>query len=94
MTNDLLLTDDAPQQTVLGILQKEGADWVFSFVPTDDVLWVEKWKHTLFFLFIFFMVVCFFALMGLWERMSRMRWAIVIILLFIFAFTIQTFLFR
>lgn len=90
MSDDLLI-DGESHETLFGILKKQGADYVVSFIPTDDVYFVEKWQHTFVVLIIVLIVGCLFGWMALWERLSRLRMFIVIVLIFFFVYTIQTF---
>ncbi len=89
--SDILIPEDQPPDTLLGILHEQGKEYLISFIPIDDVHFVEKWQHTFIVLLVLTMVLCMFGWMALWERLSRLRITIVIILLFFFVFTIQTF---
>lgn len=93
-SKDIILSTDDPDETIISVVTASGTDFLLSFVPVNDVLFLEKWKHTAIVLSIVLLALCFMAMLGLWERLSRARMAFVIILLFLFVYTIQTFLLR
>lgn len=82
-----LLPNTEENESIITIIKGQ----IVALIPADDVVFAEKWKHTMIVLLIAAIAACMFMWIALWERLSRLRMALVIILLFIFLYTIQTF---
>lgn len=90
--SDVNLLDFDDSETAIDYGHRLFLRWFYTIVPESDLQTAEKWEHTigwLVLLLFFISIVCCFTL---WDRLSRLRRLMVVILMWLAALATLIFL--
>lgn len=94
MTNDndenILDVDDS--ETAIDYGHRLFLHWFYTVVPESDIQTAEKWEHTIGWLILLLLFISIVFCLTIWDRLSRLRRLIIILLMWLAALATLIFL--